>query len=163
MDHIRSDRTYTGTQRFSGPVILPGACVGDTNADPVHPLDDDKVKHRHIAFYGQSGSATTVTLPLHCAFLAGEVLDVAAGSIAACVGDSTVTIDVLKNGTTILDEVIELDSTSTAYTSVFGVIADDQEVLAADDILTLAVTATIGTGTLATGLYVSVAVKENAA
>ena len=90
-----------------------------------------------------------------------EIQSVRAGVVVAAVGDSTVTIDLYKNGASILSAPIVLDNTNTAYTEETGTLSSDD--LVQGDCLEVVVTVSAGTGTLPQGLYVEVDVHEDAA
>ena len=161
MDTIRSDQTHTGKQVFTNTVSLPKDTVGNSQFSSSDPLEEEKQEHRIHSRYQQNGTATTETVVLHWAYAAGATLDVAIGSIAACIGDATVTVDVKKNGTTILSSVVTLDNANAAYTAEMGTVS--VSAIASGDVLTAVITATAGTGTLATGLYVDLISQEDSA
>ena len=91
----------------------------------------------------------------------GTILNFEAGSIAVAVGDSTVTIDLLKDGVTCLSAVITLDTGNTVYTPEAATIT--VPAFAQTDVLTVTITATVGTGTLPTGVYCTCNFTEKAA
>ena len=74
--------------------------------------------------------------------------------------DSTVTVDVKKNGVSVLTAVITLDSANTARIAEDGTLDSGEVTLAVDDLLEIVIVATVGTGTLATGPFVDVVVEE---
>lgn len=120
-----------------------------------------KLKHQHVVSKDQIGTAVDATIPLHIALGATcTVVEVAVSNIVACIGDSTVTIDIKKNGTTILDSVITLDSTLPAANgNKRGTIIVPAGLV--DNNYTAVITATVGTGTLATGINVTVVFDED--
>jgi hypothetical protein len=121
-----------------------------------------KVAHQHRLVLSQSGTATSVTQPIyHCYGATGTTIAVYAGSIAIAVGAATVTVDVKKNGTTILSGVVTLNSSSVARIGQAGTIT--VPALVAGDVLEVVTVATAGGGTLPTGLFVAVTVNEDAA
>jgi hypothetical protein len=68
-----------------------------------------------------------------------------------------VTVDLRKNGTTVLSAVITLNNANTARVAVAGALS--VTTLVAGDVLEV-VTATAGGGTLATGVFAIVTVNE---
>lgn len=121
-----------------------------------------KLEHQFALTYGTSGTAASATIPIHCAYGAtGDVISIKAGSVAIAVGAATVTVDLRKNGSTILTGVITLDTGNTAYVGEAGTILTAPYV--AGDTFTLVVVATAGGGTLPTGLFVTVILREDAA
>lgn len=121
----------------------------------------DKTEQRFFPNWSQPNSAaTTETRTLFVARRSGTVNEVLAGSIAAAIGDSTVTLDVKKNGTTILSAVITLDNSNTARVAELGAISGGGTFVAGDWFETV-ITATVGTGTLPTGVFVQLEVDQN--
>lgn len=120
----------------------------------------DRQRHQHAKHYAQNGTAAAATVAVHeCRGATATVRQVRVGSVVACIGDSTVTVDVKKNGSTILSSTVQLDSGNTAYVSEAGTINTSS--LASGDVLTVVVTVSAGTGTLATGLWVELRIDED--
>ncbi len=160
---IEGDVQYTGNVRFDGTMILPANTIGDADVDSSDPLAHTKVDHQRAKTYGQSGTMAAATIPLACVYGAtGMVLSVKAGSVALCTGNAKATIDVKKNGTTILTGTFDLDSGNTAYVAEAGTLVASPT-LAAGDVLTAVVTVDAGTGALGTGLFVTVVWWEDPA
>ena len=91
----------------------------------------------------------------------GTVVAFEVGSVTACTGDSTITVDLHKNGASILTGVITLDSANTAYIVEAGTLSS--ATLADGDVLEVVVNATVGTGTLGNGVFASCIIREDAA
>lgn len=143
-------------------LTIPSGTVTNAGVAAGADIDITKVRHLHNKTWGQPNSAsTTETRVMHVASLPGQVLSVKAGSIAIAIGNSTVTVDVKKNGTSVLTAVITLDNTNTARVAEAGTISGSQDDLVAGDILETVITATIGTGTLPTGVFVNIEVDED--
>lgn len=158
---IHGDTQFTGDVSFAANVALPADCVGDDNFDSTEPLTAEKQEHRYIRTLAQvhGTAATAERRVIHCAHGAGVVTAVRAGVVVAAVGDSTVSVDVRKNGTTILSGAIVIDNANAAYAEEDGTIT--VPALAAGDVLEAVVTVSAGTGTLPQGLYVDVIVTED--
>lgn len=127
------------------------------------PITQDKLQHQHRMVWSQPNTtATTETRILHvCMGATGTVLKFEAGSIVLNIGAAVVTVDLLKNGTTMLAAPITLDTANTAY--VPESVTPTTTAFVDGDVLTTTITATAGGGTLATGVYVALTVKEDAA
>lgn len=138
---------------------VPPASVDNASVKPGADIDPSKLGHYHEPTYGQAGSATSETRAFFRARSAGVVLEFLAGSIAIAVGDSTVTIDIRKGGSTILSAVITLNSSRTARVAVAGTLTGGA-VIAAGDLLEVVTVATVGTGTLPTGVFWSALIKD---
>lgn len=125
-------------------------------------IDPSKLGHQHRIGYGQPNTAaTTETRPIFvCRGATGATLAIHAGSIVAAIGAATVTIDLKKNGASVLTGVITLNNANTARVAVAGTLATTT--LVAGDWLELVITATAGGGTLPTGLFVIVTLTEDA-
>jgi hypothetical protein len=141
---------------------LPSSCVGDAQVSGASPVTAAKLRHRHAVSEAQAhGSASAARRTVvRVAHGDGEVVAVRAGVSVACVGDSTITVDVKKNGTTILSGTIGLDSGDAAFAKVAGTISDDEYV--AGDVFETVVTVAAGTGTLGQGVFVDVVFDEEA-
>ena len=152
------------TTVIESDVLIRGALVAESFTSPAQSVSADAIKtsanvpadkleSRIYSSHSQPNSAaTTETRPLFVARRPGTVNSVLAGSIAKAIGDSTVTVDVKKNGTTILSAVITLDNANTARLGEAGTISDADFV--ADDWFEVVITATAGSGTLPTGVFV---------
>lgn len=157
---ISGDLVVRGAIR-AGSMVVPNGSVGNTQFSSTDPLAASKQEHQFVKELVQSGNAAAATQVLHVAYGDGEVLAVRAGSVVAATGDSTVTVDVKKNGTTILSGTILLDNANVAYTPESGTAS--VSTYSADDVLTAVVTVSAGSGTLPTGLFVQVVLREDAA
>ena len=163
MNKIDGDLIVSGVLKANS-MTLPANSVGNNEFTSGDPLDEDKQEHRHVITYSQKHGTATVTerKPIHVPYQAGTVLEVLIGNVVACVGDSTITVDVYKNGTSILAAPITLDNTNTAFTGQ-ELASISTPSYGAAVVFEVVVTATVGTGTLGQGLFVRVAFAEDAA
>lgn len=146
---------------IAGTMALPNSCVSNANVSTSAAIAASKMQQQYQPTYGQSGTATSVTIPLHHVRGATASLEAfSAGSIGIAVGAATVTADIRKNGVTCLSAVITLDTGNTTYIAEAGTISVASAV--AGDIFTLVIVATAGGGTLPTGLFVSAKFRETA-
>lgn len=159
---ISDDIYFSGNARFKSITLNAGAVDNNAVADDAG-ITYDKLEHEHRIQYTQPNTTATseAKAVYRCRGATGTIIDIHAGSIAACIGSATITIDVKKNGTTVLNSTIVLDSANAAYTAEAGDLAVTS--LVAGDVLTVHATAAAGSGTLGTGLYVSISVNEDAA
>jgi len=109
-----------------------------------------KLQHQHQVCHGQPNTAAAdETRVLHVVRGAiGEALSFVAGSIAKAIDNAICTVDLKKNGASILSSVITLDSANTNRV--------------AGDVLEVVIDGTIGTGTLPTGVFCSLTLREAA-
>ena len=162
MDIITGNRLYRGAVQFVNAILNAG-CVGNIHVAAGAKISAAKLEHEPRLTYGQlDGSATVAeTKVVHVVSgTAGTLKAIRAGVATACIGDSTITVDVHKNGVTVLNAAITIDSGDAAYALVDGVI--DTATLAADDVLEVVVTVNAGTGTLGQGLFVNLDLYEDA-
>lgn len=161
MGQITEDIVFTGTATFTKKPSFATATFGDGQADSASPLATNKTRHRYRPTHKQPNSAaTTETVPLfRCYGAAATVVEVACGSIAIAAGAATVTVDIKKNGSTILTGVLTLDTANTAYVGELAAISSAG--LVAGDVLTAVLVATAGGGTLPTGVYVIATIDED--
>lgn len=153
--------TLRGAVIIDGSVALPASSVTNTSVTAAAGIDASKLEHRHRETYSQPNTtATSVTQVIYTAAAAGTVNSFKAGSIVACIGAATVTVDLKKNGSTILSAVITLDSSNTAYVVEAGTI--NSAAYVAGDMFTIVTVATAGGGTIATG-FTCIAEFEEAA
>jgi hypothetical protein len=143
-------------------MTAPAGSVNNAAVAANAAIDPSKLGHQRRIGYGQPNTAaTTETRPIFvCRGATGAILAIHAGSIVAAIGAATVTIDLKKNGATVLTGVVTLNNANTARVAVAGTLATTT--LVAGDWLELVITATAGGGTLPTGLFVMVTLNEDA-
>jgi hypothetical protein len=147
-------------QLFADSLSLPANSVGDAEISSADPITADKLEHQHMPGWAQPNTtATAETRAIHVARGPGTIEAFQAGSIAKCVGDSTVTVDLRKNGTTVLSSVITLDSGNTNRVVETGTLSGSPTVVAGD-VLEVVIAISAGTGTLATGVFCQAVVRE---
>lgn len=156
-----------GNLRVIGRLIAdyfdpPDESIGNGAIKSNANIDASKLEQTVRVPYSQVGTAASVAgVVIHAVSGAtARNLYAKAGSITAAVGAATVTIDIKKNGTSILTggTPLTLDSGNTAYVAEDFSIATYTAV--AGDVFTLVIVATAGGGTLPTGLYVEFEIDE---
>lgn len=144
---------YFGGSLGAKTFLLSAGCVSDSHVAGNAAIATSKMLHRFRRSYMVGGTVATVTVPLHfCCGLTGTVLAIAAGLITPNVGAATVTVDLKKNGSSILASVITLNSSSTARSMSTATITSNT--VAQNDFFELVITATAGGGTVGQGLLV---------
>jgi hypothetical protein len=140
---------------------VPLGAVADAQVAAGAEIATSKLRHKHKKSISQAGTAATETRAIHvCAGLTGTAVSFAAGLIAANSGAATVSVDLKKNGTSILTAPISLTTTPAARTLLAGTISSGA--LVVGDWLEVVITATAGGGTLGTGLFVQLEIDEGA-
>jgi hypothetical protein len=143
----------------SESMSIPSGTVNNSAVASDAALAASKLQQHHCATYheGSGTNATDKTVILHKVKGAnGTLKSFRVDCVSACTGAATVTVDLQKNGVSVLDAVITLNSGTTAAT---GTITSDSVV--ANDKLTAVIDATIsGTDAAAAGLFVELRVDE---
>jgi len=145
-------------------VNLPAGSVADATVASAAGIAASKLEHQHRLIYSQESDTTAASEDrvIHVVEGAtGDIQSIKAGSVVANIGAATITVDLHKNGASILTAPISLDSGDSAYDVVDGVV--DTATLAVDDVLEIVVVATAGGGTLGKGVFASVDLFEDAA
>lgn len=157
---IDGDYTVRGTLRCEA-IAMPQNAIDNSNQVKAGTnLDADKLEQRFFPAWSQPNSAaSTETRTLFVARRSGVVNEVIAGSIAKATGDAVVTLDVKKNGTTILNAVITLDNANTNRIVELGSITSSAFVVG--DWFEVVITATANTGTLPTGVFLQMECDQN--
>jgi len=165
-------------QRIEGALVVAGRLTPSALDVPDATIDNaavkssagiaaSKLEHQHVFTFTPGVSTLTAAAGayvLHtCYGTTGQVLAFKAGLVTPCTGDATVTLDLYKNGATMLSSTFDLDSADAALALVAGTIDPAKEDLAADDVLTAVVTVNAGTGSLGAGLFFQLVATEDAA
>jgi len=144
-----------------GSINLPAGNIIDANVNGAANIDADKLEHTHRKMYSLSGTAASVTIPIHSVIGAtARRLQVVAGSIAIAVGAATVTIDVKKNGTSVMTGATPHTLDSANVARVAEALSITTTTAVAGDLFELVVVATAGGGTIPTGLFVEFQIDE---
>lgn len=162
LSRFEGDCFFAGNVSFGGSVVMPDGAVGDAEIEAFAGVAQTKLEHQHRSGLGQPNTtATSETRVVATIYgTSGTLLSFKAGSIAPCSGAATITVDLKKNGASVLSAVITLDSANTARVAESG--SFSSTTLAAGDVLEVVVTATAGGGTLGTGLFAEVRWAEDA-
>lgn len=143
-------------------VILPAGKIDNADIAAGAELDASKLVHYTPVVWSQDGTAAAVTeqVVYCCQADDGATLKVVeVGCVTVPTGSATATVNVKKNGTTVLTSTVVIDSANSAYTPEAGTISTSA--MSKDDVLTVTVTVSVtGTDTGATGLYVLLGVEE---
>lgn len=160
---IDGDVVVRGNLRTT-TINLPATCVGDSNVNGSAPITAAKLQHQYEKTFAQvNGSAATAERRvLHVAYGAtGTIIAFRVGAVTAATGDSTATVDLRKNGTTILSAAVVIDNTKAAFAKTLAALATTGYVTG--DVFEVVVTISAGTGTLPQGLFADFVATEDAA
>lgn len=123
-------------------------------------IEATKLQHQHQPVYCQDQIAYADTRVLHVAYGDGTTVAFKAGIVTAFVGDATATVNLHKNGVSVLSSAITLDNANTARVVEAGTINTTSYV--AGDVFEVVVTVNAGTGTLGKGLFCHAVLREDA-
>ena len=160
---IDGDVLVRGTLQTTGQIAVGAGSITNAMVAAGAAISSTKLEHQHRKDYAQpNAAAITETKVVHTVIgTTGTIKAFKAGSIGIAVGNSTVTLDLKKNGTTCLSAVITLDVNNVARIVESGTLT--VTTLVVGDVLEIVVVATIGTGTLPTGVFATVDLFEDAA
>jgi len=161
MFRVEEDGQFRGTVTFLHLVPSAG-CVADAHVNPNAGIKASKLQHQHREVYAQESAqaAAAEARVVHVVKgAAGKVRTIKAGCVTPCVGNATITVDLLKNGASILTATFDLTSSESAYELVAGTIDDDA--LEDGDVLEVDIAVNAGTGTPGKGVFVYVDLWED--
>ncbi len=127
------------------------------------PVLPSAMGHNFVKVYAQNAAcpgASDATVVLHVVKgAAGTIRTFVAGCTSVNVGDSTISVDLKKDGVSILSAAISLSSSQSNYDQVSATLSSTA--VSAGDVLTVVVTVSEGTGTLGTGLFAEMVLDED--
>lgn len=144
----------------SKDLYIPIGAVKNDQVSATDPLKVEKTEHRYVAVKGQKHADTAAVerSVVHVAQGNGTVESFQILATVACIGDSTITVDLLNNGSTILSTVPSLSSSNAAFALVLGVVGT--ATYTTGDVFEISVSVSAGTGTLGKGLNAVVKFRE---
>lgn len=142
--------------------VIPAGTIVDASVSASAGIVSEKLEQQYLPLFTQPNTtAAAETRVIHVVRgTTGTIEAFRAGSIAKNSGAAVVTVDLKKNGSSVLSAVITLDNANTNRVAEDGVIASPNVV--AGDVLEVVITATAGGGTLATGVFAQACVQETA-
>ena len=152
--------TVNGPLVCRGGVTLPANVIGNNQFSSTSPLEVEKMVHQYYPRDGQphGTAAVAVRKVLHIARAAGVLLEFIVQPVVAAVGDSTVTVDLYKNGSSILTGTITINNGKAAFSITSGTFSATPYVV--NDTFEVVQTISAGSGTLPQGMNWQLKVKE---
>lgn len=160
--------THAGDLFVNGSLIansitLPANAVNDNAVAAAANLAASKLEHQYEPCYSQLATADAATdrRVIHIVYGAtGSIVDFRVGAITAAGAASSATIDLKKNGSTVLSGTITLDN-GTASLALEQPAGYTSTSLVTGDVLEVHITAVAGAN-LAKGLFAQLVVREKA-
>lgn len=160
---IDGDLFVTGTM-VAGSMTLPAACVTDTAVQAGTGIDATKLQHQHqitTPLCDHATSPAAKRLVMHKVYGAtGEVVAFSVGVTVAAGAATTITVDLKKNGSSILTSTITVDNTTVAFDAVDAAGFTDTA-LVVGDVLEAEITAVSGVN-LPKGVHAVLVLREDA-
>ena len=154
------DVVITGQLGGMSALALPSGCVANDNVAIGAGIAASKCQRGPVVGHSQEGTATTKTVILTVIAGATATLKkVRVANVTACAGASTVTVDVQKNGVTVLTAVATLNA-ATGNLGVESPTINDPAAVVGDVITAVITINASGTDALATGVGVIVQLDE---
>lgn len=155
MASVQADDTqFTGNVTFVKTVVFPVQTIGDAQINPAAAISSPKLEHRFMPKLAQvfGVAATAERRVVHRAKSVGTIAFYYVGLSVANVGAATVTVDLLKNGTSVLSAPVVLSSATVVYTgAVLAAVATAAYTVG--DVFEVNITVAAGGGTLGQGVF----------
>ena len=162
---IQGDVIVTGNISPASFTAPSSQFVGDTQVKTGAKISASKLQTRisKIIADNNSAVATSYRRTIWRVFGATCALQDFRIGIAgtAAVGAATVTVDLFKNGSTILTATVQITNALAQYGTVAASLAAGALTLVAGDVLEISITATAGGGTLPNGFFAALVGYED--
>lgn len=161
INRIPGDLVVGGTLTVNEGIRLPAGALVNADISSTAAVAAFKSRQHHSKKVSQAGTAVTATEIIHVVCgLVGTLQFFKATNIAACAGSSTVTVDLYKNGSSVLSTILTLDSATGARGEEEAAFSNTSVV--ADDVLEVVITINqSGTDALASGVYAELRLNED--
>jgi hypothetical protein len=144
-------------------MTIPAGAVNDAAVQASAGIQATKLQHQYQPAYAQA-SATAATSESRVIYAVqgatATVVGFAAGAVTPAVGADTCSVDLKKNGTSILSAPVSLTNAQTARQLVTGALSSNSAV--AGDVFEVAVTPNHSSGTLPAGVFARLTIHEDA-
>jgi len=149
----------------SGSLTLAAGSVINTSVAAAAAIDETKLEHQHRIGYAMPNVLVVPinTVVYTCHGDTATILEIEAGTQVVCTGDSTITVTVNRHrgATEAAVTAITLDSDNVVFTAEAGSLNSTNKLLVDGDVLEISVAVSPGTGSLGTGLFVSITLAED--
>ena len=161
-NEFRGMTVRNGTLRPKRIKFLPATDGGrHVSSRALTAVSKGEIRIKRLVIPGASATAVADSeRPVHIALARGHVHLFAASVKTLAIGDATCAVKLYKNGVLVTGSTVTLDSGDAAMESVAASITTENAAYVEGDQFSITVDATAGTGTLATGLIVSLVMDE---
>jgi hypothetical protein len=151
---LDGDLVVQGLASFAA-VAMPADSIGNNEIGTDDPVEAEKMRHRHNPAWRRPFSETAATYRevVHVAYGDGVLKSFQIGAGVVAAGDSTATVNLFKNGVTVLSGVPLITSTEVVRELVVGTINPSLAAYVAEDVFEVSMTVSAGTGTLPKGMF----------
>lgn len=142
---------------------LPSNAVSNASVAANAGILASKLQHQHQHVYAQEGtnaSASARQVAHVVVGATGTIESLRATLTTACLTPATITVDLKKNGTTVLSATISFTNADAAFTLKAGSLSSTA--LVVGDVLEVVVVATAGGGTIGKGICAVLKIREDA-
>ncbi len=152
---------YVGGTLYASAMDIPAGTLVNADVAAAAAVAASKCQQYPTKTYGQAGTAVAASVIMHVVRGAtGTIKEFVAGNITANAGASTVTLDLLKNGVSVLNTVVTLNNATGNRSVEEGNI--DTTALVAGDVLEVVVALNqSGTDALAIGVAAELRIDES--
>lgn len=151
---------YVDGELTAQSMDYPTGSIRAVHIDPMTQLSSVLIEQQYVRDVRQFGAVVNRTEPIHVAIAAGEVLSIDAGMIVPPTLTATVTIDLLKNGVTILSSTLVINNGLVARDTATTGITGGSEDYVAGDWFDVQTTIATPTGVIGSGLFIRVVFRE---
>ena len=149
----------------SNSLTVPAGTVLNSHVGAAAAIDETKLEHQHRIGYAMPNVLVVPinTVVYTCHGDMATILEIEAGTQVVCTGNSTITVTVNRHrgATEAAVTAITLDSNNVVFTAEAGSLNSTYKLLVDGDVLEISAAVSPGTGSLGTGLFVSITLAED--
>lgn len=146
-------------------MVIPSNTLTDVSVNSAADVSASKLEHQYQKTYAQESATTAAdeSRVIHTVYGAtGSIVAFECGCVVANIGAAIVEFDLKKNGTTVLNAELEINSGHTAYQVVAASLNSALISLVDGDVLSVSIDGTAGGGTLGKGCFCTTILREKA-
>ena len=154
---------YVGGNVACKSFTPPAGCIADAAVQQNAAIQATKLQHQHQKGLAQNSNvaATSQRQPIHVVYGANATLvEFEAGAVVPATGNDTVTVDLWKNGSSVLTTPITLNSSQSARQLVAASLSTTTAV--ASDVFEVNIVYTHNTGAAPQGVFCQFVLQESA-